>query len=69
MMEDEIVINVRVNSKYTVVFTKSGKLWANRYGEYWRDCLGDGLILAMAQEIEDLRDMLVDESIATMRIY
>jgi hypothetical protein len=43
--------------KYTVVQTTDG-LSALRYEEPWRDCLGDGLILALAQEVQDLRERL-----------
>lgn len=43
--------------KYTVVMEGDGKLHALRYGEPWRDCVGDGLILALAQEIESLREV------------
>jgi hypothetical protein len=31
-----------------------------RYGEEWRDLTGDKFILAMAQEIEDLRKFISD---------
>jgi hypothetical protein len=31
-------------------------LKALRYGQEWRDLTGDGLILALAQEIEALRE-------------
>lgn len=41
--------------KYTVIQTKKGALHALRNGEEWRDCVGDNLILSMAQEIERLR--------------
>lgn len=45
--------------KYEVVFDEStGKLEALRYGKEWRDCVGDGLILAMLHEIEDLKNQL-----------
>jgi hypothetical protein len=44
------------DGKYTVVSENGAGLKALRYGEEWRDCTGDGLILALAQEIETLRD-------------
>ena len=51
--------------KYTLVFEEdTGKLYALRYGEKWRDCLGDGFILALGQHIVWLVEKnkeLVDE--------
>jgi hypothetical protein len=48
-------MKVKIDNKYTVVFDeKTGRLEAERYGEKWRDCVGDNLILAMAQRIEFL---------------
>lgn len=46
------------DGKYTVVQGADGRLWALRYGEKWRDCTGDGLICALAHEIERLRGHL-----------
>lgn len=43
------------NGKYTVISDGSGNLRALRYGEEWRDCTGDGLILALAHEVEAAR--------------
>jgi hypothetical protein len=43
------------DGKYTVEWGPGQPLRALRYGEPWRDCCGDGLILALAQEIDDLR--------------
>lgn len=43
------------DGKYTVVWGGKEPLRALRYGEEWRDCCGDGLILALAQEVEELR--------------
>lgn len=43
------------NGKYTYIF-EDGNQSALRYGEPWRDLVGDNLILAMAQEIERLRE-------------
>ena len=43
------------DGKYTVVQDNKGALTALRYKEEWRDCCGDGLILALAQEVDDLR--------------
>ena len=48
------------DGKYTVLFPeKPGeKLTALRYGEPWRDCVGDNLILALATELHELRSKL-----------
>jgi len=51
---DALVVGV-LDGKYTVVQDNKGKIFALRYGEKWRDCCGDGLILALAQEIYELR--------------
>jgi hypothetical protein len=49
-------LNVTVyDGKYTVIQDERGGLRALRYREAWRDCTGDGLILALAQEVEELR--------------
>jgi len=42
------------DDKYTYIQDDSGSR-ALRYGEKWRDCTGDGFILALAQEIEELQ--------------
>lgn len=47
--------------KYTVVHNNGVALRALRYGEPWRDLSGDGLVLAMAQEVEDLKAELVKQ--------
>lgn len=45
--------------KYTFLFDeKTGVSEALRYGEKWRDTIGDGFILAMAQRIEELEAQL-----------
>jgi len=51
-METRIEIE---DGKYAVVHDNGADLRALRYGEPWRDLTGDGLVLAMAQEIEALR--------------
>ena len=43
-----------LDGKYSVVLSDDGKLTARRYGQPWRDCVGDGLILTLAQDIETL---------------
>lgn len=44
--------------KYTVLQDGTGNVRALRYGEEWRDCRGDGLILALAQEVDILKDVI-----------
>lgn len=48
------------DGKYTVEHNHGAGLCARRYGQLWRDLTGDGLVLAMAQEIEQLREQLAD---------
>jgi len=55
-----LCVTVR-DGKYTVIQDKSGRLYAERYGEEWRDCAGDNLILALAQEVKNLRFELLGE--------
>lgn len=59
---EETVINLE-NGKYTVIHKNGTEFRALRYGKEWRDLTGDGLVLAMAQEISDLRDQLHQTSI------
>lgn len=42
--------------KYTVLHEDGANFRALRHGEPWRDLTGDGLVLAMAYEIERLRE-------------
>jgi len=42
------------NGKYTIQHEHGANLRALRHGEPWRELTGDGLILAMAQRIEEL---------------
>jgi len=56
MSRDDIILSVDVDEgKYTVQQDRKGMLTALRNGEPWRDCCGDGLILALAHEIIDLK--------------
>jgi len=50
-------MKVEVSSKYTVLFD-DGRLSATRNGEPWRNLVGDGLVLSMAQRIEELEDFV-----------
>ena len=50
------VLSVTVyDGKYTVILPANGGLKALRHGEEWRDLCGDGLVLALAQEVDELR--------------
>ena len=50
------MLNVAVcDGKYTVIQNEQGAVRALRYGEEWRDCVGDGLIVALAYEVDSLR--------------
>lgn len=56
-MNDKERMRVDVNDRrYTVVMMESGKLKALRYGEEWRDCVGDNLIYWLACKIDELRE-------------
>lgn len=46
------------NGKYTIAHENGANLRALRNGEPWRDLVGDGLVLAAAQEVETLRTAL-----------
>lgn len=47
-----------LDGKYTVVLDNNGKLYALRYGQPWRDCCGDNLVFALAQDLETLSGRL-----------
>lgn len=49
------------DGKYTVVneLGEGGGFKALRYGEEWRNLAGGKLVMAMAQEIEELREQVV----------
>ncbi len=49
---------VIADGKYTIHHENGTNLRCLRYGQHWRDLVGDGMVLAMAQEIESLRDEL-----------
>jgi len=50
------MIHTFCDNKYTVIFDeKTGGLSALRYGEQWRDLTGDGMVLAMLQEVDSLK--------------
>ena len=35
-----------------------GNVHTMRYGQLWRDCTGDGLVLCLAQTVETLREQI-----------
>lgn len=54
---DETIISVG-DVKYVIKHTNGENLRAERHGGRWRDLAGDGLVLAMAQEIEGLKESI-----------
>lgn len=54
------MLDVVVSDKYIVRQSLDGIVYALRNCEEWRDCVGDNLILAMAQRIEELQDELTE---------
>lgn len=55
-MNNKLILDISLdNGKYTLPLDDSGRLIALRYGEPWRDLVGDKLVLALAQEVEKLR--------------
>lgn len=55
---DHMLYETVEDGKYTVIQHRTGNVEARRYGETWRDCTGDGLILALGYEVERLRGCL-----------
>ena len=53
MVKNTLQVTV-ADGKYTVIQDDAGATRALRYGEEWRDCVGDGLILALAQRVDEL---------------
>jgi hypothetical protein len=49
---DRLRVEVDMHGKYTVVQDETGRVRVLRYGEEWRDATGDGVILALAQNVE-----------------
>lgn len=53
----DYILEVSVaDRKYTVVQYADGRVCALRNGNSWRDCVGDNLVLALAQELHDARE-------------
>lgn len=58
----EFTIDVTTSDgKYTVRFGADHRLHALRYGEEWRDCVGDNLIYMLANDLQDARAALEKE--------
>ena len=55
------------DGKYTVIQQADGRMRALRYGEEWRDLTGDGLICALAHEVESLRAKYAEMFNGTIR--
>lgn len=47
------------DSKYTLVY-ENNKFHALRYGKEWRDLTGDGMVLALCNEILELKEEIRD---------
>jgi len=47
-----------LDKKYQVILSSEGFLLAKRYGQSWRNCVGDGLISTLAQDIETLNERI-----------
>lgn len=54
-MSDRLRVSIE-DGKYTIVQPEDGVSYALRYGERWRELLGDSLMLSAAYEIEELRE-------------
>ena len=73
-MSNQLEVKV-LDGKYTLIQDDKGKLYALRYGEPWRDCVGDGLICALGYELSEARDTikLLEEDIKrfkeTLKLY
>jgi hypothetical protein len=52
MEQQEITV---ADGKYTVILKETGGIEVLRHGEAWRDCTGDGLIYALASELDAAR--------------
>ena len=59
MSEHRLEVSV-LDGKYTIILPQDGGLHALRYGEKWRDLCGDGMVLALAQRIEELEETLLE---------
>ena len=53
---------IKIDDKYTIRIGNDGSLRALRYGQEWREMNGDKLVLAMAMEIQLLREKLIKQN-------
>lgn len=69
MSDAKDMLRVTVDDgKYTLVQDATGKQFALRYGEPWRDLVGDGLTLALGYSIEEARK-LAEDAITELESY
>jgi len=58
-MNPEIDWEVTVaDGKYTLQHFENGGARALRYGEPWRDCVGDNLVIALGMELSEAREKI-----------
>lgn len=56
-LHEEPMLRISVDGgKYAVIQDAGGRLHATRYGEPWRDLVGDNLVLCLAQELKAARE-------------
>ena len=55
-----IIEKIKIDDKYEIEIGGTPYVNAKRYGYDWRDCTGDGLIMAMAYRIQELEDRTDD---------
>lgn len=51
-----IIEKIKIDDKYEIEIGGTPYVNAKRYGYNWRDCTGDGLIMAMAYRIQELEE-------------
>jgi hypothetical protein len=67
-MIQDTLLNVSTNDgKYTIIQHKDGSVEALRYGEKWRDCTGDKLILTLAQDLQAMKETVVKDETVLIR--
>lgn len=47
------------DGKYIITHDNGNNLQALRHGQPWRDLVGDGLVLALVQRIEELQEQIM----------
>jgi hypothetical protein len=54
-------MKLKIDDKYSIVRQDNPyEFYATRYGERWRELVGDGLVLALVQHIEQTKALLKD---------